>query len=325
MITINDIAKMANVSKSTVSRYLNGKNIKPLAKERIEQAIKETGYKPNSFAQSLKAHQTNLIGIVVSKLDSYAVTQSLQGIDNELKKSGYKTLITNTYQDINNEIQGLYTFEKQKVAGIIIFGTIITSSHIKAFSQISCPIVMISQKSEHVHCVYHDDYGAGTQIGNYIAALNHKKVLYFGANEDDVAIGIKRKKGVTDALTKAGVCFECITTTLMIEDACATALKVLPTTKATYIVCATDQIAVGVMKAIRILNKDIPKDFSISGFGGDEIGDAIHPTLTTVKYHYIEAGRQTAKQLKKILKNREVDKMLCLENDLLIRNSTNSL
>ena len=153
MITINDIAKMANVSKSTVSRYLNGKNIKPLAKERIEQAIKETGYKPNSFAQSLKAHQTNLIGIVVSKLDSYAVTQSLQGIDNELKKSGYQTLITNTYQDINNEIQGLYTFEKQKVAGIIIFGTIITSSHIKAFSQISCPIVMISQKSEHVHCV----------------------------------------------------------------------------------------------------------------------------------------------------------------------------
>lgn len=325
MATINDIAAMTGISKSTISRYLNGENVKPKTKERIEKAIKETGYEPNSFAQSLKAKHTNLIGIVVSKLDSYANARSLRGFDREFRNSGYQLLITNAYENLEREIEGLYTFAKQKVAGILFFGTVLTEAHEKAFEETSCPIVMIAQRSEQVHCVYHDDYGAGIQLGNYIAGLGHKSVLYFGANENDRAVGVERKKGLAHALEENGISVRTVITSLKMEETYSTALKILPSIDATCLVCATDPMAAGVLKAARVLGKEVPGDFSIAGFGGEEIGEVVFPDLTTVKYPYERAGSEAGIMLKRLLKGEETKKEICLENILQVRSSTSGV
>ena len=94
--TISDIAKLSGVAKSTVSRYLNGGSVSEATKKKIEHVIKETGYIPNTFARSLKAKKPNIIGTIVPRLDSYATSQTLIGIDEQLRKLNYQMLISNT-------------------------------------------------------------------------------------------------------------------------------------------------------------------------------------------------------------------------------------
>lgn len=77
MVTINDIAKLAGVAKSTVSRYLNGGSVSRKTKETLDRIIQETEYVPNTFAQSLKVKQSNLIGIIIPRLNSYAINEIL--------------------------------------------------------------------------------------------------------------------------------------------------------------------------------------------------------------------------------------------------------
>src|SRR5690606_29095365 len=100
MKTIADIAKLAGVAKSTVSRYLNGGSISDKTKQKIERIIEETGYTPNAFAQSLKAKKTNMVGVIVPRLDSYEASQILIGIENELRLLNSQMLVSHTNQSI---------------------------------------------------------------------------------------------------------------------------------------------------------------------------------------------------------------------------------
>ena len=99
MTTFTDIAQMAGVAKSTISRYLNGGSVSYETKKKIENIISKAGYTPNSFAQSLKAKKTNIIGIIVPHLDSYATSRTLIGIDEKLKERNYQILVSNSNQN----------------------------------------------------------------------------------------------------------------------------------------------------------------------------------------------------------------------------------
>src|SRR5688572_30078934 len=114
-MTIGEIAKLAGVAKSTVSRYLNGGSVSVATRLKLERVIKETGYVPNTFARSLKAKKTNIIGTIVPRLNSYAATQTLIGIDEELREQGYQLLISNTSQSLDREIESIYSLENQKI------------------------------------------------------------------------------------------------------------------------------------------------------------------------------------------------------------------
>ena len=85
MVTIKDIAHKAGVAKSTVSRYLNGGSVSKKTKAKLDEIVNETGYAPNTFAQSLKAKKTNMIGTIIPRLDSFATNTILASIDEELR------------------------------------------------------------------------------------------------------------------------------------------------------------------------------------------------------------------------------------------------
>lgn len=103
MVTINDIAKMAGVAKSTVSRYLNGGSISKKTKAKLDAIVAETGYTPNTFAQSLKAKRTNIVGTIIPRLDSYSSNAILEGIDQELLKRQMQLVIMNSSQSVERE------------------------------------------------------------------------------------------------------------------------------------------------------------------------------------------------------------------------------
>ena len=100
MTTINDIAKLAGVAKSTVSRHLNGGSVSRKTAAKIEAVIKQTGYVPNSFAQSLKAKESRMIGVIIPRLDSFSANCILSEIDEVFRQHNYQVLIINSNSSI---------------------------------------------------------------------------------------------------------------------------------------------------------------------------------------------------------------------------------
>ncbi|MEC1525770.1 LacI family DNA-binding transcriptional regulator [Neobacillus niacini] len=326
MSTILDIAKLAGVAKSTVSRYLNGGSVGEATKKKIEQAIQETGYSPNPFAQSLKAKKTNIIGTIVPRLDSYASSQTLIGIDEQLKKLNYQMLISNTSQNLEREIESIYSFANQKMAGIILLATEITDQHIQAFESVKIPVLLIGQEHKNFHSLIHDDYDAGYAMGQYVLEKGYRKIAYLGVTERDISVGVKRKQGFKRAIQEVEDCDVRFYETLFnIPAAQASAKEIIHEFKPAIFVCATDNIALGVLKASYSEGITIPRDLAVTGFGGYDVTGIIHPGITTAKFFYKEAGETAARHIVELVNERTVEKITVSKFEIIERESVDNL
>lgn len=323
MVTINDIAKKAGVAKSTVSRYLNNGSVSTQTREKIDKIIKETGYTPNTFARSLKAQKTNMLGVIIPRLNSSSTNEVLEGIDATARELGYQLIITNSDQNLERELENIQTLAIQKVEGIIMLARQITQQHIDLINQASLPFLFIGQKAGTIHSMIHQDYEAGKQIGEYALGLGHRHFLYVGVPEYDQAVGIDRKKGFLDVVLKEKTAkVDYIETDFSRTVAYKKALQFLPETEATYIACATDNIAVAILKAASELGYGVPEDFSLSGFGGYDATSYVTPRITTVHYPYKKLGEESVKKIHLLINKQEVPMLSELENELVIKEST---
>src|SRR5690625_110571 len=307
MKTIADIANLAGVAKSTVSRYLNGGSVSETTKKKIENVINETGYVPNTFAQSLKAKKTNIVGTIIPRFDSFASSQIVIGIDEQLREMNYQLLIANTNQSVTREIESIYSLANQRVAGIILLATQITDRHLEAFKKINIPVILVGQQHDNVHSVIHNDELAAYEIGKYILKKGHQKIAYLGVTDKDIAVGVRRKEGIKRAIQEKEEQCEVMyyETSFDMNEAVIKASSIIETFKPSIIVCATDNIAIGVLKAAHQKGVRVPEDLSITGFGGYEVTEIIHPTMTTVKFFYKDAGRDAAQGMIKLLNYEE--------------------
>lgn len=325
-MTIAEIAKLAGVAKSTVSRYLNGGSVGVNTKHKIERVIKETGYIPNTFARSLKAKKTSIIGTIVPRLNSYATSQTLIGIDEHLREQNYQLIISNTSQDLNREIESIYSLANQKIAGIILLATQITDAHLEAFKKVAVPVLIVGQQNPECYSLIHNDERAGYEIGRYVLSQGHKKIVYLGVTEEDIAVGVKRKQGFQKALEHEAECeIHYFETSFNLKEAIKKFSSIYETYKPTIFVCATDNIALGILKAAQMEGLHVPKDLSVTGFGGYEVTEITHPSMTTAKFFYKEAGTMAAKNIVKLVNNEEVDKVTISEFKLVIRESVDKL
>ncbi|CZQ96224.1 transcription regulator hth laci [Trichococcus palustris] len=325
MVTINDIAKQAGVAKSTVSRYLNGGAVSEKTKAKLDAIVARNDYTPNKFAQSLKAKRTHMVGAIIPRLNSYATNEALKGLENSLRLSKNQLLITNADQNREREIEAIYTLAKQKVDGIVLFAAEITPEHEKAFEESATPVVIVGQSHPNYHCVIHDDEKAGYSVGAYAVANGHRNILVFGVDEADQAVGITRRKGIEKAFVGKDITYTFVKTSFSMMDAYKLALEVLPETKATFIIGATDNIAIGIMRAAHELQMDIPNRLSLAGFGGYEITEAVHPRITTVHFPFHEAGILAADILLQLIEGKEMPYVEKLDNHLMIRESTQAI
>lgn len=326
MVTINDIAKIAGVAKSTVSRYLNGGSVSQKTREILDRVIKETDYVPNTFAQSLKIKKSNLIGTIIPRLNSYATNEILGSIDKSLREHNYQLLITNTDQDVEREIENLYALSRQKVAGIILLATVVTKAHKEAIEKIGIPVILLGQKSDVTYSIVHDEMDSGYHVGRHAVMLGHKEILYLGVTETDEAVGRLRKEGVYKGLetgenihvTEEEVDFN-------YDKAFQFLKEYLKDIEATYIICATDNIALAAYKAVLTLGKKVPDDISISGFGGYSITDLVTPAITTMKYPYKEMGKIAVENLLRIIEGEDIPRRITLSGRFVPKESTRKL
>lgn len=307
---ISEIAKLAGVSSAAVSRYINGGSISEEKKQKIKKVIEETGYVPNLAARSLRQQRIDSIGIIVPRINSDSVSNLVEGVLSVLNKSGNLAIFGNTENDAKREIEYIRMMQETKLAGIILMGTIFTKDHDRVFHEAKLPIVVCGQNHPAVNCIYHDDFNAAREITAYLIGKGRCRLAYIGVTEEDVSVGLNRRLGVEEAMTGAGLEKSALVRTEVLfraEEGYAGMKKILDGGFVPDgVICATDTLASGAMKALRDRGYSIPGDVSVAGIGGGSAGNIMYPPLTTVKLFHRESGERAAELLLSVIKaNRE--------------------
>lgn len=327
-ININEIAKLAGVSRATVSRYLNDGYVSEEKREIISKVIKETGYIPSAQARVLRTKKSKLIGVIIPKLDSQAISREILGINETLSKEGYQIILADTFNDEHKELEYLKVFQNNQVDGIILIGTIFTNQHKKLLKQLKVPVVIVGQYLKGYSCIYNDDYNAAKDITKELMKNNRKKPGYIGVNLDDESAGKGRYKGYIDGLKECGI--EADEKNMKIskfsmDDGYSKAKELLSETPdIDSIFCATDNIAIGAMQYIKECGKKIPDDISIVGFGHTNISKVVEPNLTTVHFHYKTSGIEAANIITNMIENNDkIVRDIKMGYEIVCQDSTN--
>ena len=325
-LTMSDIAKMAGVGKSTVSRYFNGGYIKEETRLKLKKVIDENNYEQSTLAQSLKAKYTKVIGIVVPCLDSITTSRVLMTMDQYLKDHGYTTLIINTNHDEMRELTSIEQLWRMNVDGIILMATAVTMAHQNIAAKLDIPLLFVAQRYGAGVSIINDDYSAGYEVGKYAAYMGHRKICYIGVSGKDEAVGIYRKDGVINGLRDNGVSsVDLLETDFSLEKAHLIALDYLKKKQPTLFIGATDNIALGCLKAINELKLKMPDDISLIGFGGYETSQFINPSLSTVRFNNEETGIKAGQTIIDLIEGNVVDNLQLIGYTLIKGQSVKDL
>ena len=288
-MTIKEVARLAGVSPAAVSRYLNGGPLSKDKKERVARAIEETGYRPNLMAKTMRTGRVRQIGIIVPRIYSESVNLLMEGITEELLAMDYLTVLGYSDTNRDRELQYLDTMQNNRVAGIILMATTLTDIKKSSLENCSVPLVITGQNFDGLHCVYHDDFNAMRELTELFIRKGGKKFVYIGAPEADLAAGLARREGAQEALRRAG--FDAQQMPVRIanfnsQDGYAAMLELLEKyPDLDSVVCATDVIAHGAMKALREKGRRVPEDVRIAGIGNNWADLVSQPELTTVQHY----------------------------------------
>lgn len=305
-MTIKEVAKIAGVSPASISRYLNGGPLSEEKRSIISKVIEETGYRPDPMAQSMRTGRGEQIGVICPRVDSESSGQIITGISERLRDRNYLTVLGCTDADRDRELRYIESMQNSQVAGMILMGSNLTPALREAIEMSIKPIVITGQNFVDLPCVYHDDYGAVQALTQRMIHRGRQHILFMGATEEDPAAGKARRAGFIDAIREGGLDVR----TNMLEttadftpssgaEAMRTALLEHP--EIDGVVCATDHMALGALRALRESRRRVPEDVSIAGVGDTWVDAIADPPLTSAHLYYRQCGQVAADMLLRLI------------------------
>lgn len=290
--TIIDIATLAGVSKSTVSRVLNNTGyVSEKSRQKVVAVVEETGFMMNEAAKTLKTQRQDTIAVIIPRIESQSVSQMVQGMNEALAATPTNIVLGITNLDREKELYYLAYFSQQAVQGIIFMARDITPQHEIIIANSHVPIVVLAQKTTVTTSVAFDEIGGAKAVTR--ALLSKCQHLgYIGVSTDDYAIGIERLAGVQAVAKESNreLLFELGGFTS--HDGYEATQRLLQRNpNLDGIIAATDSIALGVIDYLQEQNIEIGAEIAVAGFGDSEFAKLIRPKLASVHYPYVEAGR----------------------------------
>ncbi|MCF7942071.1 MAG: LacI family transcriptional regulator [Spirochaetia bacterium] len=286
-IRIDDIAKICNVSKATVSRVINNpEKVSKAQRDRILCAIRETGYIPNQFAQKLGRSEGEWgTALFVYDIVNPFFSLITRGLTTLSIQKNIPMFVFETLNNKDREELYLNTLIKNRVSGVVFTAGVSEEIVQRAHSQF--PVVVIDQHCEHLNIpeVASDNYKGARQAVEYLLRLNHTKIAFI-AGPGGWSSAQQRLEGYKSALSDAGIPFDpsyVFQGNLQMFagiEACRhfTSLPQWPTA----VFAANDQMALGFMNQAQLMNLSVPGDFSVIGFDGTPSVMQIRPQLTTI-------------------------------------------
>jgi LacI family transcriptional regulator len=331
-VTIYDVAKVLNVSASTVSRGLkNHPHIKNETKKNIIAKAKEMGYQRNKFASNLRQKHTNTIGVVVPKLDSYFMATVISGIEKITAQNGYGLIISQSQESWKKEISCISTLFNSRVDGLLVSLAFDTKNleHFKILLNKDIPVVFFDRVTDCNGClsIIIDNYKAGYEATSHLIEQGCKRIVHIGGNLLRNVYS-ERFRGYKQALADNKIEFEqnlvviCDMSGRASTDASKKILKMLP--RPDGIFTSNDATAVAAMVELERAGVMIPDEIAVVGFNNEPISQVIRPNLTTVDYPARQIGEIAATSLINKLKNSESANFstIILKHDLICRQSS---
>ncbi|WP_194437110.1 trehalose operon repressor TreR [Vibrio fluminensis] len=291
-LTILDIARLAGVGKSTVSRVLtNDPKVKPETRIKVEQVIADSGYVPSKSAQSMRGGSQRVVGVIISRLDSPSENKAVGSMLQALYQAGYDVVIMESQFDPQKTTEHLDVLKRRNVDGVIVFG--FSDLDLSQLERWQNRVVVIAMDTKQVSSVNYDNHGVITQALEHLhqQALTH--IAYIGVNPSDRTTGQLRLDAYLTWCEQQGVSPNYQTGDLNHESAYQLVEKVLREgTEA--IVCASDTLALGVIKRLQELGRE---DVIVTGVGGNELLSFLFPKVFSIDPGYAQAGVKAANLL----------------------------
>jgi LacI family transcriptional regulator len=307
-VTINDIAKVAKVSKSTVSRVLSGNAVvAPLKRTAVLKAIEELDYRPNIFAQSLVSGRSFTVGVLTQNIGSPFYDGILVGIHEGFAGSEYCALFADGRWNPNTEQSALQTLLDRRVDGLIVIGGLMSEEKLlKLGDDYQVPLVVVARDLPALdgRCIYVDNFAAAYKVTSYLIEQGHQEIAHITgvvAQQD----AMRRREGYLQALADAGIQPDA---NLIVEgnfrrQSGTLAVEMLMTRGRMFsaIFAANDQMASGARLALYRRGLRVPEDVSIAAIDDEPASAYMTPPLTTMRQPAVEMGVAAAQAILNLL------------------------
>lgn len=330
--TIKDVAKLAGVSISTVSRVMNNsKPVSPEAKRKVLDAINKLDFKPNELARSLVMRKSNLVGVIVSDLGIEYMAHLVRGIEEIGRVYKYDILLSSSYgaeDAINNAIDFLAT---KQVEGLVVIDENISDESLLKLRETKIPFVLLDKYyfSKNLHTVRIDYKKEEYKLIKYLLDNGHKNVLFLESKDDNIVKKAKLegyKKAIEENKKKS---FIVELDGLTSNDGYNIGEKVIELckkNKISAVACENDEVAIGFIDYCADNGINVPNDLTVTGFGDRSIASIYRPNLTTVAIPHYDIGAIAIRALIKRIKDEDdiLTEDWIIDANLKIRQSSKS-
>lgn len=277
---LTDVAKLAGVSPTTVSRVINKKGyLSEKTIQKVNDAMRELGYKPNNLARSLQGKSAKLIGLIFPNIRHVFYAELIDKLEHELFKKGYKTIICNSEHDSEKEREYIEMLEANQVDGII------SGSHnlgIEDYNRVTAPIISFDRNlSPDIPVVSSDNYGGGVLAAQTLVKTGAKDIIMITGNDNSNSPTGLRHAGFASILPDAPIInvssdFSPVRKEMEIKN-------ILTQQKPDAIFASDDLTAILIINIANELGISVPDQLKVIGYDGTYFIENYYPQLTTVK------------------------------------------
>ncbi|WP_297109432.1 LacI family DNA-binding transcriptional regulator [uncultured Devosia sp.] len=329
MVTITDVSKRAGVSRSTVSRVVAGNGyVSEDKRKAIEAAIAELGYRPNTLAQALRSNRSNLIGAVMVDIGTPYFANMIYGVQRATRPAGKSLIVSSGYADQDEEARAVIELVDRSCDGIVLYlERPMRENVVEIVRKARIPVVAIGHSPNPVAQgrVVLDNFEGARAAMNYLLEQGHRKIVHL-SGQVDFGDTVARMRGMETALAEHGMTLDDIHVVngIFHQDFGYSATRDLIASGRdfTAIFAGDDDMAAGVLLALREAGLRVPEDVSVMGF--DDAFHAKHmwPPLTTVRQPVDTLGEVAASLLLRLLGEPRVDPLQSIvETNLVVRAS----
>ncbi len=310
--TIKDVAKLAGVSISTVSRVMNdSKPVSPESRRKVLDAIRKLDFKPNELARSLVMKRSNLIGVVVKDIGIPYMAGIIRGIEEIGKMYKFDIMLSSSYGDEENELDTVQFMFTKQVDGVILISEKTTEQVVDTIKEHKLPFIILDRIYEQSRINTVDvDYEQAVQlITEYLEEMGHTRILHAGQNKGSRS-GEEKYTAFREAVRERGweEHFFAVSGTNYKEyyESCEELYAYAKKHNITAVFCLDDSMAIAFMNYLYDHGKKVPDEISVVGFGDEFYSSIFRPKLSTVRIPYYDIGAIAMRKLIKHLRKEEL-------------------
>ncbi len=314
--TIRDIARLAGVSRSTVSLVINDDpRISPGTKARVNKVIAEAGYEPNSLARGLARRRADAVAVLLPKTDSHVFAdfyfaEAISGISSALAESGHRLLIEIVDERFLENRLHLKLFREGGADGMLLLGTLTEDAFVRELVEAAVPVVLVNSRLDGAPSVVADNRTGAREMALHLAGLGHRRIGFIGGLEN-TTVGEDRSAGFLEGLAEAGIPID---GNLRLwgnysEESGAEAARALlsRSPRPTALAAANDTMAIGALRvAQEELGLTVPHDLTVTGADDIKLTTYVRPRLTTVSQPIYDIGHMATRALLEGLKRKRL-------------------